>query len=255
MDDEAESKLLNHWVQIYEEFESAYRQIYVENVEKKKKKAHVDFAHNEPLNNHLNAAVLHEPQAKWCIVLCLDAMLSTALAVNVNDQTSVAAGRRTFNQHQALRTSILHPKPIRPATPPVLEDVTLYDSMVLPGLYCPQPGYYVPCPSKNPPVNPPIPPTNAANPIPSGGQKNSSNPEEESLPSLGYSKPRGCFPTQSVLLPSGDLLSLPPPVISVEPSHIYLARCGRLTPLVLNYVTAYTHSSSHFIIVASLYGL
>ena len=157
MDGEAETKLLNHWVLIYEEFERTYHAVYVENIEKKKKKAHVDFAHTEPINNHLNAAVLHEPQAKWCIVLCLDAMLSTALAENVNDQTSVAVGRRTFNQHEVLRTSIFNtnadvPKPKRGAAA-VIDYGVVYGNVALPGLYMPQPGYYLPCPSVYPPAS------------------------------------------------------------------------------------------------------
>ena len=155
MEGEAE-KLLQHWVSIYEEFETAYRTVYVENVEKKKRKAHVDYAHHEASNNHVNAAVLHEPQAKWCIVLCLDAMISTALTENVNDQTSVAVARRTFNQHEALRNSIFNtdvnnPKPKR-QSPVIIDYTAVYASMALPGLYMPQPGYYLPCPSMYPPV-------------------------------------------------------------------------------------------------------
>ena len=155
MDGEAE-KLLTQWVSIYDEFEAAYRTVYVENVEKKKRKAHVDYAHNERTNNHINSAVLHEPQAKWCIVLCLDAMISTALTENVNDQTSVAVARRTFNQHEALRNCIFNadannPKPKR-QTPSMIDYAAVYASMTLPGLYMPQPGYYLPCPSMYPPA-------------------------------------------------------------------------------------------------------
>lgn len=195
MEGEAETKLLNHWVSIYEEFESAYRTVYVENVEKKKRKAHVDYAHHEPNNNHVNAAVLHEPQAKWCIVLCLDAMLSTALTENVNDQTSVAVARRTFNQHEALRNCIFNtnadePKPKR-QVPVVIDYAVVYASMALPGLYMPQPGYYLPCPSMYPPA--PV--------FASGGQGGASSSSDGLLPSLGLSSH---VPLSQPVLP-GDL--------------------------------------------------
>ena len=148
MEDDAETKLLKQWVSIYEEFELLYRTVFVKNVEKKKLKGHIDYAHNESSNNHVNAAVIHEPQAKWCIIFCLDAMISTVLTVNVNDQTTMAV-RRTFNQHEVLRNCIFQPIPKREPSP--VENDVDYATLILPGLYCPQPGYYLPCPTNIPP--------------------------------------------------------------------------------------------------------
>jgi len=217
MEGEAEN-LLKHWVAIYEEFEEAYRTIYVENVEKKKRKAHVDYAHHEANNNHVNAAVLHEPQAKWCIVLCLDAMISTALAENVNDQTSNHVARRTFNQHEALRNSIFNtdvnnPKPKRQA-PVNIDYAAVYASMSLPGLYMPQPGYYLPCPSMYPPA-----------PFFASGASSSSSSSSSS--SDGLPLPLGIpshAPLSQPILPAGDL-----PLLS---THSYMYPSASSYPLV-----------------------
>ena len=225
MDAETETTLLKNWVSIYEEFELSYRGVYVEILDGKKKKAHVDYAHHEPTNNHVNSAVLHEPQAKWCIILCLDAMLSTALTQNVNDQNGVFE-RRTFNQHEVLRMCIFQPKPKRQA-PPVVNYAVEYASMALPGLYCPQPGYYLPCH------------VSASNLVSSDGPGSNSS-SEENPPSLGFPS---LVPPYHPVVP-GDLPFSQPVRIFVPPPHHRYPSVSSLHPSSLNPITG--SAQDHF---------
>ena len=214
MDEETETRLLDHWVSMYQAFEYAYRAVYVENAVQKKNKAHVDNAHTEPKNTHVNT-VLHQPAAKWCIVLCLDAMVSTALTDDVNDQNAASKWKkhmrnRIFNQHEVFRTCVFQPKPKHQA-PPKIEYKVAYASLSLPGLYCPQPGYYLPCPLD----------ISASNLVTSDGQQ-CNNSSEENLASLGFPSSEQ---TYHPVLP-GDFLTFS------RPAHICISLLHPRYPFV-----------------------
>ena len=92
------SKLLEIWNRVVERFEDKYTQIYIQS--DMKKKAHLDCI-DEGSN------LIHEPKAKWCHVLLLDALVHSAHNYVFSALVESSVRRRKFNQHLELRNSIL----------------------------------------------------------------------------------------------------------------------------------------------------
>lgn len=90
--------LLESWTKIVEKFEEKYTQIYIQS--DMKKKAHLDCIEE-------GSNLIHEPKAKWCHVLLLDALVHSAHNYIFSALVESSVRRRKFNQHLELRNSIL----------------------------------------------------------------------------------------------------------------------------------------------------
>lgn len=89
---------LETWNRIVEKFEEKYTQIYIQS--DMKKKAHLDCIEE-------GSNLIHEPKAKWCHVLLLDALVHSAHNYVFSALVESSVRRRKFNQHLELRNSIL----------------------------------------------------------------------------------------------------------------------------------------------------
>ena len=90
--------ILEGWNKIVEKFEEKYTQIYIQS--DMKKKAHLDCIEE-------GSNLIHEPKAKWCHVLLLDALVHSAHNYTFSALVESSVRRRKFNQHLELRNSIL----------------------------------------------------------------------------------------------------------------------------------------------------
>ena len=86
------------WGKIVQKFEEKYTQIYIQS--DMKKKAHLDCIEE-------GSNLIHEPKAKWCHVLLLDALVHSAHDYTFSALVESSVRRRKFNQHLELRNSIL----------------------------------------------------------------------------------------------------------------------------------------------------
>ena len=86
------------WSEIVQKFEEKYTQIYIQS--DMKKKAHLDCIEE-------GSNLIHEPKAKWCHVLLLDALVHSAHDYTFSALVESSVRRRKFNQHLELRNSIL----------------------------------------------------------------------------------------------------------------------------------------------------
>jgi hypothetical protein len=92
------NSLFEMWNRIVEKFEEKYTQIYIQS--DMKKKAHLDCIEE-------GSNLIHEPKAKWCHVLLLDALVHSAHNYVFSALVESSVRRRKFNQHLELRNSIL----------------------------------------------------------------------------------------------------------------------------------------------------
>ena len=153
MNNEEETKVLERWVQIYAQFERLFQALYVEKSDcgPKKRKAHIDNATVERINSH---NVLHEPMLKWCIILFLDATVSSTDTTENAFMFQRSVARRHFNQHEVLLSCILDDKLKETKQPEIPASVAVeipkeitYENLPLAGLYMPKPYHYPPHPS------------------------------------------------------------------------------------------------------------